>query len=89
MLKSTCRAITTVKLNGLIMFANIVLLGDINARSIMLHFIDKFWEVHNKDKPLFVICGDIVDKQAMNVIIPYILQTLISGSCVVALCFLF
>ncbi len=55
--------------------------ADINARSIILYFIDKFWELHDKDRPLFVICGDIVDKQAMKLIIPYIVQTMLSGTC--------
>jgi hypothetical protein len=54
--------------------------GDINARSIVLHFIYKLCENNPKDKPLFVICGNLVDKQAMQLIIPYIFQTLILSS---------
>lgn len=63
------------------------LIGEINARSIVLHFVDKFSEVRAKDKPLFVICGNLVDRQAMQMIIPFIFQTLVlAGNCCVDNC---
>ncbi len=55
----------------------LTLSGDIDARSIVLYFVEKFCEFRNPAKPFFAVCGDLVDKQAMKMIIPYILQTLI------------